>query len=67
MDNHGELVWRTSSRSSSGACVAIAADGDLTHVRDSKDPAGPMLSFHRQAFREFIAAIKGDAPTILRS
>ena len=64
MDNHGELAWRTSSKSSGGACVAIAADGDLTHVRDSKDPAGPMLSFHRSAFRDFITAIKDDAPAI---
>ncbi len=67
MDNHGELAWRTSSKSSGGNCIAIAADGDLTRVRDSKDPAGPMLSFRRQAFRAFIAAIKDDAPTICRS
>lgn len=64
MDNDGELVWRKSSRSSSGACVAVATgSGDLTHVRDSKDPAGPMLTFHSEAFRDFIASIKDAGPS----
>jgi hypothetical protein len=59
MDDRGGLVWRTSSKSSGGACVAVATDGEVTHIRDSKDPTGPTLTIHDDAFRDFIAYIKG--------
>jgi hypothetical protein len=58
MSDRGELNWRTSSRSSGGNCVEVAADDEHVYVRDSKDPRGPVLTFDREAFREFIAFVK---------
>ena len=59
MSDLGGLTWRTSSKSSGGACVAIAIamDGERVYMRDSKDPAGPVLAFDRAAFRDFIEYI----------
>lgn len=51
-------VWRKSSRSSSGACVEVAHDGGAVHVRDSKDPAGPALTFDGQRWRQFLDGIR---------
>ncbi|MFI7544671.1 DUF397 domain-containing protein [Actinoplanes sp. NPDC049599] len=48
------LDWRTSSRSSGGACVKVAVDGNHVHVRDSKDRSGPVLTFDRETFQAFV-------------
>ncbi|WP_037912122.1 DUF397 domain-containing protein [Actinacidiphila yeochonensis] len=39
--------WRKSSHSTEqgGDCVEVAAHQTAVHVRDSKDPDGPMLTF----------------------
>jgi hypothetical protein len=58
MNDRSELTWRTSTKSSSGACVEIATDGEQVYMRDSKDPAGPMLTFNVEAFRDFVAYVK---------
>ncbi|MFI7007219.1 DUF397 domain-containing protein [Streptomyces sp. NPDC050145] len=54
----GGLTWRKSSYSGDqgGACVEIA-ETPHAHVvvRDSKDPAGPRLTFTPEAFRVFVA------------
>jgi hypothetical protein len=50
-------TWRKSSRSNSngGACVEVADNlPGLVAVRDSKDPAGPALTFTPAAWRAFI-------------
>ncbi|GIJ23069.1 DUF397 domain-containing protein [Micromonospora lutea] len=50
-------AWRKSSRSNSngGACVEVADNlPGVVAVRDSKDPAGPVLAFTRTAWRAFI-------------
>jgi hypothetical protein len=54
-------TWRKSRFSGSGnACVEVA---DLTDrgraVRDSKDPAGPVLAFPAGAWTAFTAGIRG--------
>ncbi|WP_037912121.1 DUF397 domain-containing protein [Actinacidiphila yeochonensis] len=47
--------WHTSSHSSQsgGECVEVAAHRTAVHVRDSKDPDGPMLTFAPAAWTAF--------------
>ncbi|GAB2918186.1 DUF397 domain-containing protein [Micromonospora polyrhachis] len=49
--------WRKSTYSGDqGACVEVAAVADTIAVRDSKDPAGPTLSFSPTAWAAFAKA-----------
>jgi hypothetical protein len=50
------LAWCKSSYSSDqgGACVEVAACPDAVHVRDSKDPGGPMLTVTPDAWAAFV-------------
>jgi hypothetical protein len=51
--------WRTSSRSSgNGDCVQIAQAGTLVGVRDSKDPAGPVLAIGPSGWSAFLAGLR---------
>ncbi|MGN9809012.1 DUF397 domain-containing protein [Micromonospora sp. BQ11] len=50
--------WRTSTRSGpdGGNCVEVADNlSGVVAVRDSKDPAGPVLTFAPVAWRAFVA------------
>jgi hypothetical protein len=60
MTGRNALVWRKSTRSSSGNCVeiAVSADDGTVLMRDSRDPAGPKLEFDAAVFGEFIAFVK---------
>ncbi|MFF5291131.1 DUF397 domain-containing protein [Paractinoplanes globisporus] len=49
--------WRTSTRSSGGACVEVAPQRDTILVRDSKDRHGPILAFDRAVFAAFIDGV----------
>ncbi|RAO15232.1 DUF397 domain-containing protein [Micromonospora noduli] len=52
--------WRKSSRSgaSGGNCVEVADKlTGVVGVRDSTDPAGPVLTFGPAAWRAFVAQI----------
>jgi hypothetical protein len=51
-------TWRKSSRSvQSNDCVEVATNfPDVVGVRDSKDPAGPVLTFDPYAWQAFLAA-----------
>jgi hypothetical protein len=51
-------VWRKSSRSSSGNCVEIASLAGVIVVRDSKDTAGPVLTFGTKSWRQFLTGIR---------
>ncbi|MFY1625346.1 DUF397 domain-containing protein [Micromonospora sp. WMMD723] len=51
-------VWRKSTRSSQNHdCVEVATNlVGVVGVRDSKDPAGPVLTFPAYSWRVFVAA-----------
>jgi Domain of unknown function (DUF397) len=55
-----KLAWFTSSYSSfNGQCVECARthEGGMV-VRDSKDAVGVVLSFRKEAWREFLAGAR---------
>ncbi|AQS68257.1 DUF397 domain-containing protein [Streptomyces pactum] len=51
-----DLAWYKSSHSAGdgGECVEVASWLGVTHVRDSKDKAGPMLGLTPTAWAEFV-------------
>ncbi|MCZ7437731.1 DUF397 domain-containing protein [Micromonospora sp. WMMC241] len=54
--------WRKSTRSgdNGGNCIEVADNlPSLVAVRDSKDPAGPPLTFTTGAWQIFIVTIRG--------
>jgi hypothetical protein len=55
-----QLEWRKSSHSSDqgGECVEVAKLATGRAVRDSKDPAGPALSFTSMAWSAFAAGVR---------
>ncbi|MDQ3404484.1 MAG: DUF397 domain-containing protein [Actinomycetota bacterium] len=53
--NPHQLDWRKSSRSSDeGNCVEVAF-ADAVAVRDSKNTAGPMLTFPESTWAAFLS------------
>ncbi|MEV0746188.1 DUF397 domain-containing protein [Streptomyces sp. NPDC050273] len=57
-----ELAWFKSSYSSNGNegdCVEIATALGTTHVRDSKNPPGPQLTFGDDAWTGFVPYVAG--------
>ncbi len=56
-------AWRKSSYSTEkgGDCIEIAAHPAAVHVRDSKDPEGPTLTFSPAAWADFAAFAAGQA------
>lgn len=62
--NNGQCVevnmnWRTSSHSfSDGNCAETTTGCGRVHVRDSKNPDGPLLTFSPQAWAAFTAGVK---------
>lgn len=53
-----EVAWRRSSRSANGTgnCVEVARSGAML-VRDSKNPAGPVLRFPTTGWHAFLAIL----------
>ncbi|MGW0586183.1 DUF397 domain-containing protein [Streptosporangium sp. NPDC002607] len=58
---HPDLIWIKSSYSGPNGddCVEVATNlPGLIAVRDSKDPAGPMLTFSPTAWHNFLTGIR---------
>lgn len=53
------MRWRKSSRSNQQAqCVEVARSTAASAVRDSKNPAGPMLSVSPAALDELLRTVR---------
>ncbi|MFJ8624642.1 DUF397 domain-containing protein [Kitasatospora sp. NPDC093550] len=54
-----QLTFKKSSYSGGNQnCVEVALPaGPVSHIRDSKDPDGPTLTFPREAHTAFITAV----------
>lgn len=51
--------WRRSTRSTqNGQCVEVCERGETVAVRDSKNPAGPVLVFTVAGWAAFVDAAK---------
>jgi len=50
--------WRTSKSCAGSNCVEVGAVEDSIAVRDSKNPAGPVLMYSLQEWRDFLAGAK---------
>jgi Domain of unknown function (DUF397) len=60
--------WRKSSRSNGGGdgnCVEVAELPGRVVIRDSKDPAGPVLMFAGTKWQSFVSSVQSSA--LLRS
>jgi hypothetical protein len=54
-----KIEWRKSSRSQAGGeCVELAGLPAAVAVRDSKNPAGPLLRFSRDELAVLLDTIK---------
>lgn len=61
------LVWRTTLSCNGGECVKVAASDQAVLIADSKQPGGPILSYSRTEWREFVTGIKnGDFDDMLK-
>ena len=60
--DHGTLAWQKASASGTNGCVEVAPlPGGGVAVRDSKDTAGPVLSFTRHEWVSFLDGLdKGE-------
>ncbi|MEV6653318.1 DUF397 domain-containing protein [Streptomyces sp. NPDC051219] len=53
-------AWRKSTHSGSegGQCVEVAAHPAAIHVRDSKNPGGPVLTLAPGAWASFVSDVR---------
>ena len=51
-------AWRKSSGCQTGECAEVGQAGAVVGVRDSKDPAGPVLAFSGDAWTAFLARLR---------
>lgn len=60
MSDLSGAIWRKSTRSGGdyGQCVELAVLPHVVGVRDSRDPAGPVLEFSRREVAALIENIK---------
>lgn len=51
-------TWHKASRSNITDCVEVMERDSKVHVRDSKNTAGPWLSFTSASWSAFLTAVK---------
>ncbi|HEY5359508.1 MAG TPA: DUF397 domain-containing protein [Streptosporangiaceae bacterium] len=52
------LSWRTSRYCNGGDCIRVASNESVVFVGDSKDPEGPVLSYSKHEWHQFVTSIK---------
>ena len=52
------MSWKKSTRSASNGCVEVNLALPDVGVRDSKDPASPVVSFAPESWRTFVSQIR---------
>lgn len=58
-----EVAWVRSKVCDTNSCVEVAQLPDEFHIRDSKDPNGPYLSFTTDEWTAFVKGVRaGDFP-----
>ena len=60
LELNGALRWNKSSRCDTANCVEVASGASGAMVRDSKESDGPVLSFGRPGWGNFIDQIRVD-------
>lgn len=56
--SQADLDWRISRTCEGGGCIMVAADGDIVLFGSTKERGGPVLSYTKDEWREFIAGVK---------
>lgn len=51
-------AWRKSTYSNANGCVEVAFVDTGVAVRDSKNPTGPVLMFHRHEWEAFVGGAR---------
>ncbi len=51
-------AWHRSSYCETGTCLEAARIGDMIQIRDSKDPAGPVLTFTLSEWKAFLQGVR---------
>jgi hypothetical protein len=54
----GDLSWRVSRTCDSGACVMVARRGDSVMFGNTSYPGGPVYTYTRDEWNEFIKGVK---------
>jgi Domain of unknown function (DUF397) len=54
----GDIQWRVSRTCESGACVMVARQGDSVLLGNTSQPDGPVYTYTRAEWREFLAGAK---------
>jgi hypothetical protein len=53
-----DLNWRVSRTCDGGACVRVARDGDSVVFGNTTQPNGPVYTYTRAEWKEFLAGVK---------
>ncbi|GAB7043208.1 MULTISPECIES: DUF397 domain-containing protein [Catenuloplanes] len=51
------VAWQRSTRCDTSSCVEVARESSGARVRNSTDPAGPVLIFSTEAWRALVEEI----------